>query len=134
MSVITVVNLSLSLSLTFFSRSIELKSHHLLPPYSYPILIRLCIFLIQRLSIECRGADADGEDIDGEDEKGEEGDEGKEEEEEEEEDIEGEGEEEKKERKLSKTEKSERRRRRDKDNGRFKPKDRMPQDLDSGQN
>ena len=80
-----------------------------------------------------RGVDGDGEDIDVEDEKGEEGDEGKEEEEEEEEDIEGEGEEDKKERKLSKTEKSERRRRRDKDNGRFKPKDRVPQDLDSGE-
>lgn len=79
--------------------------------------------------------DGDGEYVDGEelhDEKGEEGEEGKEDEEDDEDDVEGEGEEEKKERKRTKSEKLERRRRRDKDNGRFKPKERSPVDLDAG--
>ena len=57
---------------------------------------------------------------------------GKDDDEDDDDDIEGEGEEEKKERKRSKTEKTERRRRRDKENGRFKPKEFSPADLDSG--
>ena len=76
--------------------------------------------------------DIEGEEAMG-DEKGEEGEEGgKDDDEEDDEEIEGEGEEEKKERKKSKSEKSERRRRRDKENGRFKPKEHSPVDLDSG--
>ena len=79
----------------------------------------------------------DGDYLEGEealiDEKGEEGEEGKDDDEDDDEDIEGEGEEEKKERKKNKSEKNERRRRRDKENGRFKPKEHSPMDVDSGE-